>query len=116
MSGEERAQHGSVSETWRERRVSTHTSTRDWGVMMRDRDDEKSRLERRIAGVGCCRESAATSEMSTSRGPQRANQEVSVSTIIRTLILLVVAAILPSAAWAQVTLAGTVKDTSGAVL
>src|SRR5436309_8223650 len=35
---------------------------------------------------------------------------------IRVLTLLVVAAILPSAAWAQVTLAGTVKDASGAVL
>src|SRR5436190_5212476 len=35
---------------------------------------------------------------------------------IRTLTLLVVTAILPSATWAQVTLAGTVKDTSGAVL
>src|SRR5438093_10115986 len=35
---------------------------------------------------------------------------------IRTLTLLVVTAILPSAAWAQVTLAGTVKDASGAVL
>jgi hypothetical protein len=37
-------------------------------------------------------------------------------TVIRTLILLVVAAVLPSGAWAQVTLAGTVKDVSGAVL
>src|SRR5438552_845063 len=35
---------------------------------------------------------------------------------IRTLTLLVVAAILPSAAWAQVALAGTVKDALGAVL
>src|SRR5207245_11344073 len=35
---------------------------------------------------------------------------------IRVLTLLVVAAILPSAAWAQVALAGTVKDASGAVL
>jgi hypothetical protein len=35
---------------------------------------------------------------------------------IRTLVLLGVAAILPSAAWAQVALAGTVKDASGAVL
>jgi hypothetical protein len=37
-------------------------------------------------------------------------------TIVRTLILLATAAIIPSAAWAQVTLAGTVKDASGAVL
>ena len=37
-------------------------------------------------------------------------------TTIRTLLLLVVAAIVPSAAWAQVALAGTVKDASGAVL
>jgi hypothetical protein len=35
---------------------------------------------------------------------------------IRTLILMVVAAIIPSAAWAQATLSGTVKDVSGAVL
>src|SRR5438552_13661833 len=32
------------------------------------------------------------------------------------LTLLFVAAFLPSAAWAQVTLAGTVKDASGAIL
>src|SRR5213595_2785871 len=37
-------------------------------------------------------------------------------TILRTAILAVVAGILPSAAWAQVALAGTVKDSSGAVL
>ena len=37
-------------------------------------------------------------------------------TTIRTLVLLGIAAILPSAAWAQVALAGTVKDVSGAVL
>src|SRR5206468_10286390 len=37
-------------------------------------------------------------------------------TTVRTLILLVVTAILPSAAWAQVALAGTVKDASGGVL
>ena len=37
-------------------------------------------------------------------------------TIIRTLLLLVLAALPPSAAWAQVALAGTVKDASGAVL
>src|SRR5580765_4786947 len=37
-------------------------------------------------------------------------------TTIRTLLLLVIAAIVPSAAWAQVTLAGTVKDASGGVL
>jgi hypothetical protein len=36
--------------------------------------------------------------------------------IVRTLILLAVATALPSAAWAQATLAGTVKDASGAVL
>jgi hypothetical protein len=37
-------------------------------------------------------------------------------TTIRTLLLLVIAAIVPSAAWAQATLAGTVKDASGGVL
>jgi hypothetical protein len=37
-------------------------------------------------------------------------------TTIRILLLLVVAAIVPSAAWAQVALGGTVKDASGAVL
>src|SRR6266853_923773 len=37
-------------------------------------------------------------------------------TILRTAILAVVAGILPSAAWAQVALAGTVKDASGAIL
>ena len=37
-------------------------------------------------------------------------------TLVKTLILLAAAAIIPSAAWAQVTLAGTVKDASGAVL
>src|SRR5689334_8170859 len=37
-------------------------------------------------------------------------------TRVRTLILLATIAILPRAAWAQVTLAGTVKDASGAVL
>jgi hypothetical protein len=37
-------------------------------------------------------------------------------TMIRSLVLVCVAAILPSAAWAQVTLAGTVKDPSGGVL
>ncbi len=37
-------------------------------------------------------------------------------TRIRTLILLVATVSLPAAAWAQVTLAGTVKDASGAVL
>jgi carboxypeptidase family protein len=37
-------------------------------------------------------------------------------TIIRTLVLVAGAVILPSAAWAQVTLAGTVKDASGGVL
>src|SRR5262252_7190602 len=37
-------------------------------------------------------------------------------TIARTVMLAVVAGILPSAAWAQVALAGTVKDASGAVL
>src|SRR4249920_1245893 len=35
---------------------------------------------------------------------------------VRLLGLLVCIAIVPSAAWAQVTLAGTVKDASGAVL
>jgi hypothetical protein len=37
-------------------------------------------------------------------------------TMIRTLLLVGVAAMLPNAAWAQVALAGTVKDASGAVL
>src|SRR5215471_7822456 len=37
-------------------------------------------------------------------------------TILRTALLAVAAGILPSAAWAQVALAGTVKDASGAVL
>ena len=37
-------------------------------------------------------------------------------TILRTLLLASVAAILPATAWAQVSLAGTVKDASGAVL
>src|SRR4051794_19274557 len=37
-------------------------------------------------------------------------------TIVRTLVLLGIATILPSAAWAQVSLSGTVKDASGAVL
>src|SRR5262252_4782521 len=37
-------------------------------------------------------------------------------TVIRTALLAVLAGILPSAAWAQVALAGTVKDASGAVL
>src|SRR5499427_8469115 len=37
-------------------------------------------------------------------------------TRLRTLLLLAIAGLLPSAAWAQVTLAGTVKDASGAVL
>ena len=37
-------------------------------------------------------------------------------TIIKTLILAGVVALLPSAAWAQASLAGTVKDASGAVL
>src|SRR6516164_9286713 len=37
-------------------------------------------------------------------------------TMLRAAALAVVAGILPSAAWAQVTLAGTVKDASGAVL
>src|SRR5258706_9916717 len=37
-------------------------------------------------------------------------------TILRTAILAVVVGILPSAAWAQVALAGTVKDASGAIL
>src|SRR5947199_5614862 len=37
-------------------------------------------------------------------------------TTIRTLVLVGIAALLPSAACAQVALAGTVKDTSGAVL
>src|SRR5215472_16527706 len=37
-------------------------------------------------------------------------------TIVRTVVLLAATAILPSAAWAQVTLSGTVKDASGAVL
>src|SRR6476646_4936457 len=44
------------------------------------------------------------------------DREESMRTIIRTLLLLVVAALLPTAAWAQVALAGTVKDASGAVL
>src|SRR5215813_13894319 len=37
-------------------------------------------------------------------------------TRVRTLLLLVLAGLLPSAAWAQVSLSGTVKDASGAVL
>src|SRR5471030_1073664 len=37
-------------------------------------------------------------------------------TIIKTLILAGVVALLPSTSWAQVSLAGTVKDASGAVL
>src|SRR5215475_5214953 len=37
-------------------------------------------------------------------------------TVIRTALLAVLAGILPSAAWAQVSLSGTVKDASGAVL
>ena len=37
-------------------------------------------------------------------------------TMIRTLLLAGVAVMLPGALWAQVTLAGTVKDASGAVL
>src|SRR5262252_5304474 len=37
-------------------------------------------------------------------------------TVIRTALLAVLAGILPSAAWAQVALTGTVKDASGAVL
>jgi hypothetical protein len=37
-------------------------------------------------------------------------------TIVRTFVLLGIVAILPSAAWAQVSLSGTVKDASGAVL
>jgi len=37
-------------------------------------------------------------------------------TIFRTLVLAAVAAILPSTAWAQASLSGTVKDASGAVL
>src|SRR5215470_8751978 len=37
-------------------------------------------------------------------------------TILRTAILAVVAGILPSAAWSQVALSGTVKDASGAIL
>ena len=47
----------------------------------------------------------------------RIHEEESMRTTIRTLLLLVVAgAAVPSAAWAQVALAGTVKDASGAVL
>src|SRR5262249_9752807 len=37
-------------------------------------------------------------------------------TILRTALLAVLAGILPTAAWAQVALAGTVKDASGAIL
>src|SRR5215475_9006416 len=37
-------------------------------------------------------------------------------TRVKTFLLVVIAGLLPSAAWAQVTLAGTVKDASGAVL
>jgi hypothetical protein len=37
-------------------------------------------------------------------------------TILRTAILAILAGFLPTAAWAQVALAGTVKDASGAVL
>ena len=37
-------------------------------------------------------------------------------TRVRTFLLLVIVGLLPGAAWAQVTLAGTVKDASGAVL
>src|SRR5215510_8906690 len=37
-------------------------------------------------------------------------------TILRTAVLAVVAGILPSAAWSQVALSGTVKDASGAIL
>src|SRR5438105_14066550 len=40
----------------------------------------------------------------------------SMRTILRILILVGVAVILPTAAWAQVALAGTVKDALGAVL
>jgi hypothetical protein len=42
--------------------------------------------------------------------------EVCMRTILRILVLVGVAVILPGAAWAQVTLAGTVKDASAAVL
>jgi hypothetical protein len=48
--------------------------------------------------------------------PALANQEVRMRISIRTLILLTATTILPSAAWAQVTLAGTVKDPSGGIL
>src|SRR5215467_12666919 len=37
-------------------------------------------------------------------------------TRVKTILLVVLAGLLPSAAWAQVTLAGTVKDASGAIL
>jgi hypothetical protein len=37
-------------------------------------------------------------------------------TIVRTLVLLGIVVTLPTAAWAQVSLSGTVKDASGAVL
>src|SRR5215831_4764539 len=48
--------------------------------------------------------------------PERSSDEESMRTRVRSLLLLVVVGLLPSAAWAQVSLSGTVKDASGAVL
>jgi hypothetical protein len=50
------------------------------------------------------------------KDPMKPISEVCMRTIVRILVLLGVAVILPGAAWAQVTLAGTVKDPSGGVL
>src|SRR4051812_21034203 len=44
------------------------------------------------------------------------HREVRMRTLVRTLVLLGIATMLPSVASAQATLAGTVKDASGAVL
>src|SRR3979490_2235875 len=43
-------------------------------------------------------------------------QEVNMRTTLRLLVLVGIALVLPSAAWAQVALAGTVRDASGLIL
>src|SRR4029453_4065978 len=57
----------------------------------------------------------ATVRLADAQEPMNIN-EVCMRMTLRILVLVGVAVILPSAAWAQVALAGTVKDAAGLIL
>src|SRR5215831_8912808 len=57
-----------------------------------------------------------SSRLDDVQSSKRATDEESMRTRVKTFLLVVFAGLLPSAAWAQVTLAGAVKDASGALL